>query len=107
MKRAKLFAWAALLAVAAAFGWVAGLIVLAVVIPRAIAYLLRLRRSLAPTTTCPRGHVVEQYGTFRCACGRVSDSWIWQCPSPLCRRVSGYVRCPTCGAAVDNPMLVR
>jgi len=106
MKRAKVFAWAVVLAAAAAFGWVAGLIVLAVAIPKAIAYLLRLRRALAPTTTCPRGHVVEQYGTFRCACGRVSDSWIWRCPSP-CRRVSGYVRCPTCGIAVDNPMLVR
>jgi hypothetical protein len=106
-KRAKLFAWLVVLVAVAGFGWVAGLIVLAVTIPRAISYLLRLRLALAPETKCPRGHSLEQYGTYRCSCGRVRDAWVWQCPSPLCRRAAGWVRCPVCGIAVDNPMLVH
>jgi len=107
VKKIKLLVWVVALAAAAAFGWVVGLIVLAVLVPQTLAYLLRLRLALAPETKCPRGHSLEQYGTYRCSCGRVRDSWIWQCPSPLCRRAAGWVRCPTCGIAVDNPVLVR
>ena len=107
MKSVRAAAWIAVIALAVALGWVVGLVVITILVPRVISYFLRLRLALAPTTRCPRGHLVEQYGTFRCSCGRITDSWIWQCSSPACRRVSGWTRCPTCGVALDNPMLVR
>lgn len=59
-------------------------------------------RALLPTTRCPAGHEVDQYGRFRCkACGAVSEGWVWRCA--ICGRESGWTPCPRCGLATPNP----
>ncbi|MFO0645848.1 MAG: hypothetical protein U0326_06395 [Polyangiales bacterium] len=87
-----------------ALGWIAGLIVLSVAVVSAYTFLSRTRQALASTTTCPRGHEVPQYGLLRCgACGAVSESWVWRCP--ICAAEFGHTPCPTCGLAVQNPLV--
>lgn len=86
-----------------ALGWIAGLAILAVwTLVRLHAYL-RLRRALAPTARCPRGHAVPQYGVHRCGvCGAVTEGWLWQC---VCGAFAAHTRCPTCGLTVWNPLV--
>ncbi len=86
-----------------AFGWMVGLIVLAVWIARWTIALARTRAALAAQTRCPRGHAVDQYGIYRCAgCGAATESTAWRCP--ICGALAGWTPCPTCGLAVRNPM---
>lgn len=86
-----------------ALGWVAGLVVLAAWLVLLGRDSLRLRRALAPTLPCPRGHAVPQYGVHRCsACGAVTEGWLWQCE---CGASAGHARCPTCGLSVWNPLV--
>lgn len=85
-----------------AAGWVAGLLVFVVWLVGASVEFVRARAALAPTTRCPRGHEVPQYGLHRCGCGAVTESWAWRCP--VCRQTYGFIACPTCQLAVRNPL---
>lgn len=85
-----------------AAGWVAGLVVFALWFVGAIVELARARAAVAPTTRCPRGHEVPQYGLHRCGCGAVTESWAWRCP--VCGANFGHIACPTCSLAVRNPL---
>lgn len=86
-----------------AIGWIAGLVALVVLSLLWLRRLGRARTALAYETTCPRGHIVRQYGVFRCGCGAVSESWVWRCP--VCHQEFGHTACPTCGLSVTNPMV--
>ena len=86
-----------------AFGWVVGLVVLDVWLFLRLRDYLCLRRALAPTLLCPRGHEVAQYGVHRCSvCGAVSEGWLWQC---VCGAFAGHTKCQVCGLTVWNPLV--
>lgn len=104
MKRAVSFLGITLaLGAYATIGWIAGLIVLVIAMVSTAALLSRTRQALAPSTTCPRGHEVPQYGIHRCGCGAVTESWLWRCP--VCGQEAGWTACPTCGLATQNPLV--
>ena len=71
----------------------------------AVRFIGRARRSFSTTMRCPRGHVVELYGTFRCPrCkavreGRAFDS------CGICGSWSTHLDCVRCGLAVKDPLL--
>ncbi len=86
-----------------ALGWVVGLVALDVWLFLRLRDYLRLRRALAPTLRCPRGHEVAQYGVHRCGvCGAISEGWLWQC---VCGAFAGHTRCQECGLTVWNPLV--
>ena len=65
----------------------------------------RVRRSLSTTLRCPRGHVVELYGTFRCPrCKAVREGRAFD-PCGICGSRSTHVDCVRCGLAVKDPLL--
>ena len=106
MKRAlKVAAVALAVLLYGALGWVAGIVVLAVVLLTLMARASRARRALAPEIRCPWcGEMVPQYGAYSCrSCGARTLSWAWRCP--LCSSHHGHVQCPTCSMSVPNPML--
>lgn len=84
-------------------GWAVGLVLLAAWVVAMLALFTRTRAAVAPATRCPRGHEVPQYGLHRCACGAVTESWVWRCP--ICSTHYGHTACPTCGLAVRNPLV--
>lgn len=97
--------WLALgsgLALYVSFGWVLGLVILAVAAVRLVLLAPRLARALAPAARCPAGHTVPQYGRFRCSsCGHEALGWAWRCA--WCRASYGHMRCE-CGLSVTNPL---
>jgi hypothetical protein len=88
----------------AMLGWIVGLGVLALQLLRLLHHLVRLRHALAPTTTCPQGHRVSQYGRYACsACGAETLGSAWWCS--WCRTPYGHTPCPVCREPVGNPLL--
>jgi predicted RNA-binding Zn-ribbon protein involved in translation (DUF1610 family) len=89
----------------AAFGWIAGLVALAVGVVLVLRRVLRARRALAPTTRCTWCREdVAQYGAFTCTnCHSRALGWAWRCP--ICSAWAGHVECPACGMSVPNPLL--
>ncbi len=95
---------AVLIVMYAMLGWIAGLLLLAVGVVRLVRLLLRLQRALAPTTTCPQGHRVSQYGRYSCgSCGAETLGSAWWCS--WCRARYGHTPCPVCREPVGNPLL--
>lgn len=87
-----------------AFGWVAGLVVLAVVVVTLAARYVTLQRVVHGELRCELGHVVPTYGLYTCsACHFTTASWVWRCPN--CASSFGHARCPTCGRSVANPLM--
>lgn len=88
----------------ATVGWIAGLIVLAVL---AVSWLVRivvLRRVVHGELRCELGHEIPTYGLYRCSvCGFTTASWAFRCPH--CQSVFGHLPCPTCGRSAANPLL--
>lgn len=89
----------------AAFGWIAGLVVLGVALVVFARRMVRARLALAPTITCPWcGETVEQYGAFSCEhCHARTPGWAWRCS--VCGGWAGHVECPSCSMSITNPLL--
>ena len=85
-----------------AVGWIVGLVILFIATVRGLAWLVRMRRALAPTIACPWCRArVPQYGPYRCGqCGRRTLGWVWRC---RCGAWAGHTECPACGMSVSNP----
>lgn len=84
-------------------GWLLGLVVLSVWVVRVGRDIVRLRRAIQPTTKCPAGHEVSQFGQWTCSnCGALSNGWVWKCT--LCGAEAGWTPCAACGLAVRNPL---
>ena len=63
-----------------------------------------LRRALATTLLCPRGHRVELYGAFRCPrCHAAREGRVFD-PCPVCGARPAYIDCERCGLAVKAPI---
>jgi hypothetical protein len=70
----------------------------------AVKFLVRVRRSFATTLRCPRGHVVELYGTFRCPrCKAVREGRAFD-HCGICGSRSTHLDCVRCGLAVKDPL---
>jgi predicted RNA-binding Zn-ribbon protein involved in translation (DUF1610 family) len=97
--------YAAALGAFVAFGWVAGLILAAIATFRFARRVVRFRRALAETTTCPACRAdVPQYGAFSCGpCGARTLGWVWRCR--WCGAWAGYTACPSCTLSVANPAI--
>lgn len=97
--------YAAVLGAFVAFGWVAGLVLVALATVRFARRVARFQRALAETTRCPScSGEVPQYGAFSCApCGARTLGWIWRCR--WCGAWAGYTECPSCGMSVPNPAI--
>ena len=65
--------------------------------------LPRLRGALDETLRCPRGHLMPAFGVYDCACGAVSEGWVFR-PCDVCRESAAYTPCLECGLPVLNPM---
>lgn len=87
-----------------ATAWIAGLVILFVVLPRVFRRIVQLRLALSPTIRCPWCRaLVPQYGTYSClSCRSRTLGWAWQCRT--CRTWAGHIRCE-CGLSVQNPLL--
>jgi hypothetical protein len=83
-------------------GWIVGLGALLWWAIQAGLKVRRLRHALAATTLCPNRHPNPAYGRMKCACGAVSDGWIWG-PCRICGASCGWSACSTCGCAIRNP----
>lgn len=98
--------WWALLLLVPAFACVSvrgALCITAALVLVLMRRMFRWYASLQPTTRCPAGHVVDQYGRFRCtACGAVSDGWLWNA-CVVCGQSCGWIACSVCGLATKNP----
>lgn len=96
--------WAIFIKVVRALIWTAGTIWLgAVTLWRLVALLLRLRRDLAETQRCPRGHETPVYGVFECSCGAIHEGWAFSA-CRICGLSAGWIPCAVCGLPIRNPM---
>lgn len=103
MKAGRFVLWVCVLGAYVAFGWIAGLVLLAWFVGRSAMAFVRTKAALAPVMHCPRGHEVRAYGVFQCnACGMTTESWVWRCP---CGAWQGHVECDECGLSIRNPLL--
>lgn len=93
-----------LVAAYAAFGWIAGLILLLLIVIHVALYALRLRRALAPTIRCSGcGLDVPTYGRWSCrVCGAETMGSAWSCS--WCSARHSWVRCPHCGLSCGSPL---
>lgn len=106
-KYAKFILIITLVSIYLATGWIFGLLLLGALLLLLVRDLLRARRALAPTTTCPWCQAtVEQYGAFSCAsCRSRTLGWAWRCGA--CAAEHGHIECANCGLSVPNPLLPR
>jgi len=96
--------WTIFIRVARALIWTAGTVWLgAVTFVRLARYLFHLRRALAETQRCPRGHVTPTYGVFECSCGALHEGWAFS-PCRICGQSAGWIPCTVCGLPIRNPL---
>ncbi len=85
-------------------GWIAGLVVLAVLAATWLARVVVLQRVVHGELHCELGHRIPTYGLYRCSvCSFTTASWAFRCPH--CQSAFGHLRCPTCGRSAANPLL--
>ena len=100
----RLVARASALGLYVAFGWIVGLVCLAVGAFHVARFASRLSAALRPTVRCADGHETPVYARWRCR-DHVYDGWAFRCP--VCAEWAGHVRCATCGLTATNPLVTE
>ncbi len=86
------------------FGWIAGLVVLFVVLIAALVRAARILRARRAVVRCAAGHEVRVFDVWTCPrCGFTADGWGWHCGH--CGALAAHLRCEECGRSVANPMV--